>query len=218
MTKSRKEMRRVVTSDGLQGFYDTTSNISINGDPHTIVQLDNGWELLVPTTMLVAREDGLSYLPLEAVDYSNNPQTLKDFRQSDREPADVVIPVIAEELDVQTRKKSARIRFIKRIHQREQVVDAQGFTEDVQVEHVAVNRPVDQPPQVRYEGDVMIIPVLEEVAVVERKLILKEELHVRKQRREISNTQQVTLRTEQVDVERIPEDILTQRQNDSSHS
>jgi stress response protein YsnF len=34
-------------------------------------------------------------------------------------------------------------------------------------------------PPVREEGDVTIMPVIEEIVVVERQLILKEEIHIR---------------------------------------
>jgi stress response protein YsnF len=50
----------------------------------------------------------------------------------------------------------------------------------------------------------MIIPITEEVLVVERRLMLKEELHVRRKRTRISQPQRVTVREEQAEIERIP--------------
>ena len=55
----------------------------------------------------------------------------------------------------------------------------------------------------RQEGDVTIIPIYEERLVVEKRLVLKEELHIRKEQQEVHDPQQVTLRREYVDVERI---------------
>jgi len=49
----------------------------------------------------------------------------------------------------------------------------------------------------------MIVPILEEVVVVEKRLMLKEELHISKQRIETHKPQRVTLRSEEVNVERI---------------
>jgi len=39
---------------------------------------------------------------------------------------------------------------------------------------------VETAPEIRTEGDVTIVPVLEEVLVVEKRLVLKEELHIRR--------------------------------------
>lgn len=47
------------------------------------------------------------------------------------------------------------------------------------VERVPIGREVDEAPKVRQEGDVVIVPVVEEVLVVERRLRLTEELHLR---------------------------------------
>jgi stress response protein YsnF len=58
------------------------------------------------------------------------------------------------------------------------------------------------PPAVRYEGDVMIIPVLKEVAVVEKKLMLVEELRVTKTKTEKTETHEIALKKEEVKVER----------------
>ena len=50
-----------------------------------------------------------------------------------------------------------------------------------EVVRVPVNRtlePGETPPEPRTEGEVMIIPIFEEVVVVEKRLVLKEELHI----------------------------------------
>ena len=75
--------------------------------------------------------------------------------------------------------------------------------EEVEIERVPINRPVEGPVPIRYEGDTMIVPLLEEVVVVEKRLILKEELHVRKRHTTAPKPQKVVLRSEQVEVERL---------------
>ena len=50
------------------------------------------------------------------------------------------------------------------------------------------------------EGDTTIIPVVEEVVVVERRLVLREEIRVRKRRVEQAERVRVTLRQERADV------------------
>jgi len=67
-----------------------------------------------------------------------------------------------------------------------------------------VNRTVDGPVSVRYEGDTLIIPLLEEVVVVQKQLRLKEEVHVIKKQTERRQPEQVTLRREAVIVEPQP--------------
>ena len=69
---------------------------------------------------------------------------------------------------------------------------------------VPVNRFVETAPQVRYEGETMIVPVLREVVVVEKRIELIEELHITKRTIQTQVSQQVTLRTEEVTVERLP--------------
>ena len=53
-------------------------------------------------------------------------------------------------------------------------------SQTVEVTRVPVNKTINSAPAIRTEGDVTIIPIIEEVAVVQKQLILKEELHVRR--------------------------------------
>jgi len=53
-------------------------------------------------------------------------------------------------------------------------------SEEVEVERVTINEYVDVIPQVRYEGNTTIVPVVKEVAVVEKKILLAEEIHITK--------------------------------------
>jgi uncharacterized protein (TIGR02271 family) len=118
--------------------------------------------------------------------------------------AEVVVPVIEEQIQVGKRTvESGRVRITKHIEQHEEVIDQPLLKEDVIVTRVHVNRPVDQAPPVRQEGDVTIIPVMEEVLVVERRLVLKEELHVRRKQEQVRQPQRVTVRKERAEVKRI---------------
>ena len=51
------------------------------------------------------------------------------------------------------------------------------------ITRVPIHRPVDAPPPVRTEGDITVIPVLEEVTIIQRQLRLKEEIHLRRESR-----------------------------------
>jgi stress response protein YsnF len=71
--------------------------------------------------------------------------------------------------------------------------ELQGMT--AEVVRVPIDRtlePGEKAPSPRTEGDVMIIPIFEEIVVVEKRIVLKEELHI---------TQRVTTETVEVPVE-----------------
>ena len=117
----------------------------------------------------------------------------------------VTLPVVQEELDVGKRVVETgvvRVRTTTREH--EELVQMPLEREDVIVERVAIGRAVDAPLDVRQEGDVTIVPVHEEVIVVHRQLMLKEELHVRRRISTVDATQPVVLRRQDVSVEREP--------------
>ena len=76
--------------------------------------------------------------------------------------------------------------------------------EEVTIERVPVNTLVAGEAPTPYEEDgVLVIPILEEVLVVEKRLLHKENVRVTKRRIRISQPQQVTLRREVVEVERV---------------
>jgi Domain of unknown function (DUF2382) len=50
----------------------------------------------------------------------------------------------------------------------------------VEIERFPIGRPVDSAPAIRQQGDTTILSVFEEVFVVERKLVLKEEIHIKR--------------------------------------
>jgi stress response protein YsnF len=66
-----------------------------------------------------------------------------------------------------------------------------------------MNQRVETAPQVRREGNTLIIPLLEEVLVVEKRLILKEELHLTVEQTEGHKPQTVRLRREEATVEHL---------------
>jgi stress response protein YsnF len=63
---------------------------------------------------------------------------------------------------------------------RAHVIDEPIIRETVEVERVAIGRIVTATPDIRQEGDVTILPVMEEVLVLERRLVLKEEVRIKR--------------------------------------
>ena len=84
----------------------------------------------------------------------------------------------------------------------EETVRATLGRETVEVTRVAVDRQVETAPAIRTEGDVTIVPVLEEILVVEKRLVLKEEIHIRRTARTEQFEIPVTLRRQRAVVER----------------
>ena len=85
---------------------------------------------------------------------------------------------------------------------REASVETDLAIERFEVENVPIGKLVEQAPQVRVGGDVTIFPVMEEIAVVERRLLLKEELHVRHIRTIERHVETAVLREQHVTVTR----------------
>lgn len=115
-----------------------------------------------------------------------------------------VIPVIQEQATAYKRVvETGKVRISKHVREYVELVDIPHFQEEVKVERVPVNQFVETAPGVRTEGDVTIIPILEEKYVLEKKLVLVEELHVRKERNESHQPQKVKVLKEEVEVNRI---------------
>lgn len=118
-------------------------------------------------------------------------------------PPPETLAVAEEQLEVGKRKvETGRVHITKRVVQRQETVDVPLMREEVEIRRVPVNRPVDAPVPVRQEGDVTIVSVLEEVLVVSKQLVLKEELHISRRQSEAHEPQEVTLLSEQVEVTR----------------
>jgi stress response protein YsnF len=115
------------------------------------------------------------------------------------------IPVMEEVLDVSKRTVSTGVvRIEKTVEAQDYIVSETLQSAQAIVERVARGVEVDpnNRPQVRIENGVTIIPVLEEILVVEKRWVLKEELHVRQAVNEVTATQRVTLNKERLVVTR----------------
>ena len=122
---------------------------------------------------------------------------------------EIRIPVVQETMDVSKKvvETGSGVRVTKTVTEHEQVVDLALMHDEVTVEHVAINSIVDAAsrPGVRYEGNTMVVPVFEEVLLVEKQLRLKEEVRITRHQRERHQPQTVVLKTETATVERFNE-------------
>lgn len=116
---------------------------------------------------------------------------------------DARIPLVEEQAVVGKRAvETGRVRVRTVVEQRTELVRDALTRENVEVTRVAVDRPVEAVPAIRTEGDTTIVPVVEEVLVVEKRLVLREEIHIRRQTAVEPVEQAVTLRATRAVVER----------------
>ena len=118
-------------------------------------------------------------------------------------PEQMHIPIVEEEAHVTKRAvETEHVRVRTFTSEEEVVVREELRREQVEVTRVPVDREVAEAPAIRTEGEVTIVPVLEERLVVEKRLFLVEELHLRRRVATEEVAVPTTLRRTQVDVER----------------
>lgn len=119
--------------------------------------------------------------------------------------AEEVIPLVEEEVHLDKRQvTTGRVQIRTLVDAVQETVRASVAEETVEVTRVPVGREIDQAPEVRTEDGVTIMPVLEEVLVVGKRLVLKEELHIRRTTRSEDVDIPIELRRQRVEVERLP--------------
>jgi len=112
------------------------------------------------------------------------------------------IPVLQETVRVSKREvETGRVAVHKTVTERDETVEMLLKRTDLAVERIPVNRVVTEAPASRQDGDTLIIPIMEEVLFVEKRLVLKEELHIRKATSERLAREVVRLRTEHAEIE-----------------
>lgn len=79
-------------------------------------------------------------------------------------------------------------------------VSEQLVSETAEVERTPIGRFVDNPPQVREEGDVLVVPIVEERLV--KRLFLREELRISRRRETKAFSATADLRREEAVIER----------------
>jgi stress response protein YsnF len=107
-----------------------------------------------------------------------------------------------EDISVDRRVTERNVRVNIHTTSHEHLIDEALVQERVEIARVAINRPVDAVPPTREEGDTTVISVVEEVVVVERRLVLKEEIHLRRVRTTERHRETVTLREQHAVIER----------------
>lgn len=161
-----------------------------------VVTLDTGEDLVLASALIQRNQSGTLTIPFEF-------SQIDQLAEQDRDEA-IVIPVVTETVQLRKEEReTGRVRITKTVHEREAVLEETVQREEVNVERVPVKRVVDEVKDHYYEGDTLVIPIYTEVLVVEKRLMLAEELRITKRRYEQPVQENVTLRDEEVKVERL---------------
>lgn len=119
-----------------------------------------------------------------------------------RESESVRIPLAAERVVVGTRfRRTGVVRVSTRVERRTTVVDPPLRRQRIEIRRRRVDRFVDRPPEVRREGDTLIVPIVEEVLTTRLKIV--EEVAITLRRSVERRPQRVELRRETAIVERL---------------
>jgi uncharacterized protein (TIGR02271 family) len=122
-------------------------------------------------------------------------------------PGSATLQVLAEELSVSKETvETGRVRVATQTREREALIDEDLAHERVEIETVPLGLRIDAVPEPRQEGDTTIIPVVEEVLLVKRQLVLKEEVRIRRVRTTDHHRETVMLRYQEAVVTRHPSD------------
>jgi uncharacterized protein (TIGR02271 family) len=114
----------------------------------------------------------------------------------------LVIPVLEERLVPEKRLVDlGELRIHKHVEHAEEVVTQQVTRDDLLVERVPINRPLDAPAATRFEGETLVVPVVKEVLVVHKQLMLVEEIRISKRQVTEEHELREVVRRERVELE-----------------
>ena len=122
--------------------------------------------------------------------------------------ADLRVPLAEEHVTVTKREVTTGRVVIKTLVETvQEMARADLRSEIAEVTRVPLDQLVSGAvPDVRQEGEVTIVPVFEEVLVVEKRLILKEEIHIRRRSTVEAIEEAIPVRRQSAQIERLNAD------------
>ena len=115
----------------------------------------------------------------------------------------IVIPLVEEHVSVTKREtETGRVRVRTQVDERIEVIRQELARDEVEIERVPMNRHITEMPKIREEKGVTIVPLVEEVLVIEKKLMLVEEIRLSRKRSYEKYEKPITLRAQRAEVER----------------
>lgn len=175
----------------------TTENLKSNQTMSFVGNLD----LSKPETELHFTDGRIVRVPTALLQQETFPQPLSGTPLTGEDA--ILVPLIEEQLQVAKRTvETGKVRLHKSVEAYDVMLNEPLAVNTWKVERVARHEVVADAPSVRQEGSTTIYPLLEERLIITKELILVEEIHVTRELSERQDTQTVTLRRENLTVER----------------
>jgi len=113
-----------------------------------------------------------------------------------------MIPVVQEFLNVSKQTvETGTVRVSKKVEEKVEDVSMPLMQEEIVIDRVPIGTTISaEAPLSRYEGDTLIIPVVKEEYVVQKRLVLVEEVRITKRTIVTEFKEQVKLRKEVIEV------------------
>jgi len=195
-----QSLAEVTTANGRKGLIDRDALDQAAAKDLVCVRMDDSQQIWVVSDTLVRQADGQYLLPMAVPELPLEPQPYEPIAETET----TVVPVIAEQVVVSKRQiPGGGVRISKVVREREETVHTTLAHQETDVTRVPVGEFVSEPEKTRQEGETLIVPVHEEVLVVEKRLRLRERLLITKRLVETDQDEQVTLRAEEATVERL---------------
>lgn len=203
--KERIEVGATVeATDGRVGIVETVVTDPDTGTPDVLmIRGQSGASFEVPTGLVDGRSTAREvYLTAPLATLSESATVVRtetgQLAAGDR----LIVPIREEVLVPTTRPVDLGA---VRVHTRTETVPVEATVDvardQVAVERVKVDRTVDAMPEPRYEGETLIVPVIEEVLITEKRLILREEIRITRRRVSEPVTVRETVRHEVIELE-----------------
>jgi len=190
---------RVFASDGPVGSIERLIADPATGETVAIAVRDDRGELVeVPVSLvdISSGADGEVRLLVARGSLSGGVTALPEV-------GDRLVVAVHEEVLTPTFEpvQIGQVRIHKRVEEVVSTGHVERYRDDVSIERIAIGRPIDAVPAPRNEGDTLVIPVIEEILVTEKRLVLKEEIRVTRRRVTEQVPVEGTVRREVVDIE-----------------
>ncbi|MDQ2746795.1 MAG: YsnF/AvaK domain-containing protein [Acidobacteriota bacterium] len=208
----------IVDEKGVRGTLDLTIVPPQGSESKLVlVRFDDGSQVFADAQTFVERDDNEFVFPGSFAELIGQNQAAQYGAANFGDAAQIVVPLLEEQLKIARQKVlTGGVRVHKTVQERTETVDEPTLREEVEFERVPINQFVAAPPEIRREGDVMIVPLVEEVLVIEKKLVLREEIRIKTRRDTLHNPQEFVLRREEATLEQIEPDAAGERINASS--
>lgn len=123
-----------------------------------------------------------------------------DFEKQEKDGQ--TLNVVQEDVDIQKHAvERGRVRIHSRVEEVPYEESVQVREDVVSIERVPVGMEFDSPPEPRQEGDITILPVVEEIIVVTKRYRVVEEIRISRHHEIREEPVRTTVKRQRIDIE-----------------